>query len=203
MRGAIVALAPRAGGAGTRDCTVVKVGGGLLAHDGALDAACAALTAAAARGARLVVIAGGGPFADTVRATDRRHGLGDDAAHWMAILAMDQYAHWLTARLPDAVLVRSPYQAGAALDAGALAVLAPGVWLRDADTLPHAWSVTSDSIAAFAAGAMDAARLVLLKPVSGPVETLVDASFASVAPVGLPVVVAGVSAPGWARLLEG
>ena len=76
--------------------TVVKVGGGLLGHDGSLDAVLSALTEMA-RDERLVIVPGGGPFADAVRAQDAVSTLSDDAAHWMAILAMDQV------RAPDCV----------------------------------------------------------------------------------------------------
>jgi len=34
--------------------------------------------------------------------------LSDDAAHWMAVLAMDQYPHLVAARLPGGVLVTEP-----------------------------------------------------------------------------------------------
>ena len=70
-------------------------------------------------------------------------------------------------------------------------MLAPYRWMLAADALPHRWEVTSDSIAAFVAGALDARLLVLLKPVSGPVETLVDPCFSEVRPVGLAVAVVG------------
>ena len=66
--------------------TVVKVGGAVLA-----PAPLAALAGIPRDGSTLIV-PGGGPFADTVRAVDDRLGLGDDAAHWAAVLAMDQYA---------------------------------------------------------------------------------------------------------------
>lgn len=185
MRAAIVPLAVRAGARGTEGCTVVKVGGGLLQHDGAFAHVVSALAEAQALGAKLVVIAGGGPFADAVRAADARWSLGDDAAHWMAIHAMDQTAHWIHAQLPGSALVRSPYQAGAALDTGRLPIFAPAAWLHDTDTLPHSWDVTSDAIAAYAAGATDAARLLLLKPVDGTPDTLADAALRRVAPRGL------------------
>ena len=68
------------------------------------DAALAAL-ATAGQARRLLVVPGGGPFADSVRAVDRQHRLSDDAAHWMAILAMDQYAHLIASRLACAQLV--------------------------------------------------------------------------------------------------
>lgn len=163
---------------------VVKVGGGLSAHPGALDSVCAAL-AAAGRRHRLLVVPGGGPFADAVRAFDEEHGLSADAAHWMAILAMDQYACVLAERMPGAKLIDGPDAAAATAPTSGLAVLAPYRWLRAADVLPHTWHATSDSVAAFVAGAVDAERLVMIKPVGGGGQALVDPCFAAVLPAGL------------------
>lgn len=142
---------------------VVKVGGGLLASAGHLDAVLAAL-ADAADSSRVLIIPGGGPFADAVREVDRELKLSDDAAHWMAVLAMDQYAHLLVSRLPRAGLASDAAGIAAQLDHGRLPVLAPSRWLHDADPLPHSWDVTSDSIAAWVAGEVGARRLVLVKP---------------------------------------
>ena len=116
----------------------------------------------AARRRRLLVVPGGGSFADEVRRADRRFGLGDSAAHWMAILAMDQYGHLLARLAPGAALVRHPR----GVKPGRLNILLPSSWLVDADPLPHSWDVTSDSIAAWVAGAAGARRLVLVKPVA-------------------------------------
>lgn len=158
---------------------VVKLGGGVLAHLDHLDAALAAI-AAAAREHRLLVVPGGGPFADAVRDVDRRLRLSDDAAHWMAILAMDQCAHVLAARLAGGVLVIEPREIVAAIGAGPVAqvpVLAPSRWLREADPLPHTWDVTSDSIAAWVAGQVGARRVILIKPPGAAGGDLVDAYF--------------------------
>jgi aspartokinase-like uncharacterized kinase len=164
---------------------VVKVGGGLTAAPGALEIVGRAL-ASAGRRHRLLVVPGGGPFADAVRAFDRREGLSADAAHWMAILAMDQYAYVLVERIPGAVLVEEPGAIGTALGRTGVAVLAPSRWLRAADVLPHDWGATSDSAAAFVAGALDAERLVLIKPGNAEsAEDVVDPHFALVLPVGL------------------
>ena len=165
---------------------VVKVGGGLSAIPGALEVVGRAL-AEAGRRHRLLVVPGGGPFADAVRAFDQREGLSADAAHWMAILAMDQYAYVLVERIRGAVLVEDPGTISAALRGTGVAVLAPSRWLRAADVLPHDWGATSDSAAAFVAGALDAERLVLIKPEDGGRgPDVVDAHFALVLPVGLP-----------------
>jgi aspartokinase-like uncharacterized kinase len=157
---------------------VVKIGGSLLRDPERLLQVLDAV-ADARKECALLVVPGGGPFADAVRATDRRIGLTDDAAHWMAILAMDQYAHLLHSRLRGSTLVSTPAAALAALGAGALPVLAPYRWLREADPLPHSWNVTSDSIAAWVAGALGAPRLVLVKPagVTGAERGAVDAYF--------------------------
>ena len=142
---------------------MVKVGGGLLASPGHLDAVLAELASAAST-RRLLVIPGGGPFADAVREVDRELTLSDEAAHWMAVLAMDQYAHLLVSRLRTGGIVSDAAAIAAQLDQGRLPVLAPFRWLRDADPLPHSWDVTSDSIAAWIAGEVGARRLVLVKP---------------------------------------
>ena len=154
---------------------VVKVGGALLAHPAHIDAVLAALDQAAGA-SRLLIVPGGGPFADAVRDVDRRFALSDDAAHWMAVLAMDQYAHLLASRLSVAALAWNPTDIATALERRRLPVLAPSRWLREADPLPHSWDVTSDSIAAWVAGAVGAARLVLVKPPGAGAEA-VDAYF--------------------------
>jgi aspartokinase-like uncharacterized kinase len=171
---------------------VVKIGGGLLGVPGALDAVCATV-GAWRRYERVVVVPGGGPFADLIREIDRDVRLSTDAAHWMAILAMDQYAHLLAERIEGAVLVEEPGSIAAALSLRRVAVLAPSRWLRAADPLPHGWDATSDSVAAFVAGALDASRLVLVKPGEAE-EEVVDRCFTTVVPAGLDVRVIA-----WAR----
>jgi (4-(4-[2-(gamma-L-glutamylamino)ethyl]phenoxymethyl)furan-2-yl)methanamine synthase len=160
--------------------TVVKLGGGVLSHAEHFEGALTAI-AAAAREHPLLVVPGGGPFADAVREVDRRYGLADVAAHWMAVLAMDQYAHLVVARLAGAVLVEAPAEIAAALGAGRVPVLAPSRWLRAADPLPHSWDVTSDSLAAWIAGVAGASRLVLIKP-PGASGQVVDAYFSGTLP---------------------
>ena len=169
---------------------VVKLGGGLGRVPGALAEAGRAV-AEAARRQPLLIVPGGGALADAVRALDRELALPAAAAHWMAILAMDQYAQAIAAHVPNGIVVHDRMEMGSALDGGRIPVLAPYRWMLAADALPHRWEVTSDSIAAFVAGALDARLLVLLKPVSGPLEALVDACFDEIRPVGLEVAVVG------------
>lgn len=161
---------------------VIKVGGALLADPASFGTLVAALDRVhrdtIAR-PRHLIVPGGGPFADTVRAVDSRLGAGEEAAHWMAILGMDQCAHLLVARIAAAEVVETVEGAMAAWGRGRLPVLAPFRWLRACDPLPHTWAVTSDSIAAWVALAVGASELVLVKPVVAPVHQVTDPYFAT------------------------
>lgn len=162
---------------------VVKVGGGIAAMPGVLERTGQAV-ARAARRRPLVVIPGGGPFADQVRAFHREHRISADAAHWMAILAMDQYAFALAELIPEARVVEERGGMQQAHREGKVPVLAPTRWLRATDELPHTWDVTSDALSAYLATLLGAEQLVLIKPVGGGGE-LVDPWFARTLPAGL------------------
>ena len=143
------------------------------------------------RDAGLLIVPGGGPFADAVRDADRALRFGDEAAHWMAVLAMDQVAHILTERLDRATLVETQHEIDGVAGTGR-PVLAPYRLLRAADALPgalpHTWDVTSDSIAAWFAGQLGARCLVLVKtvaPAAGGLRDLVDPYFGLALPSGV------------------
>ena len=147
--------------------TVVKVGGGLAreAGDGALRTLCRTVGEAGARHP-LLVVPGGAAFADAVREHDSRFALRPATAHRMAILAMDQFGWLLSDLIPGAVRCVDLASARAAAARREMPVLLPAALLAG-DPLPASWAVTSDSIAAWAAGAGNAGRLVLVKPIEG------------------------------------
>lgn len=162
-----------------RLAVVVRVGGGLLSGVENFEAVLAEISDASRR-VPLLVVPGGGPFADAVREVDDLLSLPDEATHWMAVLAMDQYAHLIASRLPTGKLVMRANDIEAALDERRIPVLAPYRWMREADPLPHSWDVTSDSISAWVASQVGASRLVLVKPPGASGSDIVDACFAAV-----------------------
>ncbi len=141
---------------------VVKVGGGLLRDDGleGLRRACIEVGALVAD-RRVLVVPGGGPFADAVRAIDERVGLGDEVAHELALRAMDQLGVVLAPMLPEAELLTD------LVAPRALGMLAVAPAFAGRPDVPASWAVTSDSLAVLAAGAIGAEEAVLLKPVAG------------------------------------
>ena len=160
---------------------VVKVGGGLLAHPRELQRVMERLQKARPA----LVVPGGGPLADAVRGLDAATALQNHHAHWMAILAMDQYAEVLLGRLGGhGARVETLLEARSILQAQRMPVLAPSRWLRRVDPLPHSWDVTSDSIAAWVAGQAGATTLVLVKP-PGATGRLTDTYFERALPAGV------------------
>ena len=141
---------------------MVKIGGGLLRQRGlpGLRQACDEVVELAAIGPVLVV-PGGGPFADAVRSVDERVGLSDGLAHRLALRAMDQLGVLLRDLLPSAGLT------GDLTAPSGLAVLDAALAFEHRLGVPESWAVTSDSLAVLAAGAIGARRAVLLKPVAG------------------------------------
>jgi 5-(aminomethyl)-3-furanmethanol phosphate kinase len=143
---------------------VVKIGGGLLRAEGldGLRRACAEVTELAAT-QPVLVVPGGGPFADAVRAVDAQVGLGDAMAHELALRAMDQLGALLKPLLTGAELISelvAPRSLGLLEAAPAFAAH---------PEIPASWAVTSDSLAVLAAGAIGAEEAVLLKPAAGVV----------------------------------
>ena len=118
-----------------------------------------------------VLVAGGGDLAETIRKACVRFGLDPTAAHWICIDLLTASARMLAALLPAAQFVSTYAGLQLALQRGEPAVLAFAVadFLHGVEpqlpgpSLPHAWSVTSDSIAARLASALNARELVLMK----------------------------------------
>jgi len=127
---------------------IVKVGGSLFHHVSDL----VPILIESKR--PLLLIPGGGPFADIVRQCE----VDNDSAHWMAVSAMEQFGWFVASHgFPVATIIAIP---------GSTTVLLPYCYFTQNDVLPHSWDVTSDTIAAWVAGNLHL-DLLLLKSVDG------------------------------------
>ncbi len=118
-----------------------------------------------------MLVAGGGPFADLIRAMDRVHALGDLAAHDLAMRTLDITAALLAALLGRSRVVHRAAEIETCLSQDLVPVASPARFLEELDDisqdpLPASWDVTSDSIAARLADRLGARRLILLKSVA-------------------------------------
>jgi hypothetical protein len=130
---------------------VVKLGGSLLRY--------AREILPVLREHEVLIVPGGGVFADAVRKVYMEHSLDESAAHFMAIAAMDAYGEFLSSV--------SGIPARQALEGSLPAVLLPYRLMRERDPLPHSWQVTSDSIACYIAALLGEKHLVILTDVDG------------------------------------
>ncbi len=111
------------------------------------------LLALAEEGYSFLVIPGGGPMADLVREIYSCGSLSQEAAHWMAILAMEQYGYFL-ADGNEAALTR---EISRPEESGGVRVLLPYQPLIENDRgLGHNWDYTSDAVAALVAAQLSA-----------------------------------------------
>jgi dihydroneopterin aldolase len=120
------------------------------------------LEAIAAEAGSIAIVPGGGPFADAVRTAQVTMGYDDRAAHIMALMAMAQFGSALESLNPALRLASSRSALFRALKDGKVPVWSPEPMARSA-ALPETWDLTSDSLAAWLAGALGANRLVLVK----------------------------------------
>ena len=117
---------------------------------------------------RLVIVPGGGRFADQIRGAQRRWRFDDAVAHEMAILAMQQMALLFKALQPRLHLASSVAAMQRELEAGQIGVWSPEVEVLNAAGIAASWDVTSDSLAAWLAAELDAEELRLVKSITVP-----------------------------------
>lgn len=135
--------------------TVIKLGGSLL--EAAVLPAC--LHAITRRDDAVVIVPGGGVFAEQVRIAQRCWGFDELAAHRMAILAMQQMALLINGLKPDFALFKLGHQPVAT----GISVWSPCYEQLDSAGIAASWEITSDSLAAWLAEQINAQQLILVK----------------------------------------
>lgn len=144
---------------------VVKIGGSLASSP---DLAPWLAAVAGPAQTPIVVVPGGGPFADLVRQAQLRQGFDDEQAHRMAVLAMEQFGLMLCALEPRLVPAATVGHMRAARARGAVPVWMAASMALAASDIAAGWDVTSDSLAAWLAKTIGAAALFLVKSAPAP-----------------------------------
>ncbi|MCB1858533.1 MAG: hypothetical protein KDI63_09685 [Gammaproteobacteria bacterium] len=145
-------------------------------------------------GLPVVLVPGGGPFADQVRAAQRRWKFADAVAHRMALMAMEQYGEMICALQAGLEPASSQAAIESILERGDIPVWMALDMVSAAPGIGRSWDITSDSLAAWLAELLGAEGLLLIKsaPIEpGPVSVdrlmetgLVDKGFGRCAPTG-------------------
>jgi len=140
--------------------TVVKVGGSLCREKKILENLCQELSTLE----DILIVPGGGEFADLVRKIDNKFLLSPELSHRMAILAMEQTGYLL---LNFSDRFRALHSLDRIGDIEGIAVLMPSHLLLSRNDLPASWGITSDSIALYISSLVNSEKLILLKDVDG------------------------------------
>lgn len=111
----------------------------------------------------VIIIPGGGHFVKWIKGLSEQEVISDDAAHWMAVLGMHQYGFYL-ADGSGIAIAESEEELRNVVHIG---LLLPYNLLKEDDSLPHTWNVTSDTIAAFVANKVGETSFIKLTDVDG------------------------------------
>ncbi|MBT7952176.1 MAG: hypothetical protein HN764_11170 [Gammaproteobacteria bacterium] len=144
---------------------VVKIGGSLQESDCLSEW----LNCLVEYGAgRVVIVPGGGKYADAVREDQLKHGFDDVKAHKLALLAMEQYAQLLNSIVPELQCVSDLDSINSCLRNNQVPVWLPYKMIVGEKKIPASWEAGSDALAIWLAKKINSNAVMLVKSVNLP-----------------------------------
>ena len=111
----------------------------------------------------IIIVPGGGIFANAVRDAQKLTKISDACAHKLAVLAMDQFGLLLSNLNPLLATAKTECEIDERTWQHRAIVWLPSHMVLADDSIPQSWDVTSDSLAAWLAKKLNAKQLVLVK----------------------------------------
>ena len=111
----------------------------------------------------IVIVPGGGIFANAVREAQKLTKISDACTHKLAVLAMDQFGLLLVSLNPLLATAKTECEIDERTWQHRAIVWLPSHMVLADDSIAQSWDVTSDSLAAWLAKKLDAKQLVLVK----------------------------------------
>ncbi|MBW9221192.1 hypothetical protein KKP91_03205 [Methanothermococcus sp. SCGC AD-155-M21] len=115
---------------------------------------------------KIIIIPGGGKFANVVRELDSNIKMRNRASHRLALLSMDMMGIYFS-ELSDIETVNTLYDAKEILKKKDIVILLPSKIVLSTDELPNSWEVTSDSVAAYISKLLKLNKLIIVTDVDG------------------------------------
>jgi len=140
---------------------IIKLGGSLSRSDTLVN--CLNAVEKNYQGRAVVIVPGGGAFADQVRLAQQQWQFDDTTAHHMALLAMQQMALMFKGLKPDFAIADTVAAIHNQLNRKKTVIWSPDIIELDDAGIEASWDITSDSLAAWLAKTLSAAELVLIK----------------------------------------
>jgi aspartokinase-like uncharacterized kinase len=145
----------------TDERIIIKLGGSLSRSDTLVD--CLNALEKNYRGRAVVIVPGGGAFADQVRLAQQHWQFDDNTAHHMALLAMQQMALMFQGLKPGFAIAHTIAAIQKTLDRQKTVIWSPDIIELDNAGIKASWDITSDSLAAWLAKTVSATELILIK----------------------------------------
>lgn len=139
---------------------VIKVGGSLVEANTLLH--CLNRIEQQYQNQLVVIVPGGGAFAEQVRIAQQHWQFDDYHAHAMALLAMQQMA-WLIQGLKPDFMIADSVSAIKQQCRQKIIIWSPELAELNQADIPASWDITSDSLAAWLAKSLSADELILIK----------------------------------------
>jgi len=114
---------------------------------------------------KIILIPGGGTLANFIRKVYSELKFTEKIAHFLGIISMNYNGLELSKKYPDLRVIES-FDKLKKID-NIICIFLPYEYLKETDTLPHSWDVTSDSITLFLAKELGLNECFLIKDVDG------------------------------------
>ncbi|MGR9012352.1 MAG: amino acid kinase family protein [Gammaproteobacteria bacterium] len=140
---------------------VIKLGGSLSRSGSLIN--CLNAVEKNYQGRAVVIVPGGGGFADQVRSAQQHWQFDDKTAHHMAILAMQQMAVMFNGLKPNFTIAENIAAIQDQLGKRKTVIWSPDIIELDNAGVPASWDISSDSLAAWLGKTLSASELILIK----------------------------------------
>ena len=146
---------------------IVKIGGKILENKENLESTIAQFKHICENDIvqKIIIIPGGGTYANFVRKIDEKISIGDEFSHWMAIFAMNCNGIELSQKYNDIKYFDNLGELKKSN--GRIVIFLPYDFINQRDELLHSWDVTSDSITVYIAHQLGLKECFLIKDIDG------------------------------------
>jgi aspartokinase-like uncharacterized kinase len=144
---------------------VIKIGGSLQESDCLTEWLNCLIEYGAGR---VVIVPGGGKYADAVRQDQIENGFDDVKAHKLALLAMEQYAQLFSSIVPELQCVSDLDSINSCLHNNQVPVWLPYKMIEGEKEIPASWEAGSDALAIWLAKQLNSNSVILVKSVKLP-----------------------------------
>ncbi len=115
---------------------------------------------------KIVIIPGGGDFADVVRKIDKTLNISNSLSHKLAIKCMDLIGE-VYAEIGDIKAYDTLFDLKREIEKEKITILLPSKILLSTDIAEHSWAITSDSLSLYIGKLLDVREVIIATDVDG------------------------------------